>query len=290
MSADGWVECRCGARHWGRNGAAGLLLTDGARVVLQHRAEWSHHGGTWGLPGGARDSDETAVAGALREAAEEAGIDAERVRPFAVSVLVHPDWSYTTVIARIDRDLHVEPTDAESLEILWVPIPEVTDRPLLPAFGDAWPRLRGMLEIDLHVVVDAANVVGSRPDGWWRDRRGATERLIDRIEALAAVGVPAAFTALPGDRWWPTWHVVTEGAARGTTPSSAVEAHAAPGSGDDTIVEVTTELLARGARVVVVTADRELRQRCESAGGAVVGPGALLDLLDALAPSPDRPR
>src|SRR5699024_921735 len=81
---DGWVECRCGQRHWGRNGAAGLLLwrpsgldnrgtappaaPDGwvadpadYAVVLQHRALWSHHGGTWGMPGGAVDPGESAV-------------------------------------------------------------------------------------------------------------------------------------------------------------------------------------------------------------------------------------
>ena len=83
---DGWVECGCGLRHWGLFGAAGLLLVrrdDGHRataVVLQHRAEWSHHGGTWGIPGGARMPDEDEVAAALREAAEEAGIDPVSVR------------------------------------------------------------------------------------------------------------------------------------------------------------------------------------------------------------------
>ena len=81
---NGWVECGCGSRHWGRFGAAGLLLihesgSDVARhsepaglkptsaVLLQHRATWSHEGGTWGLPGGARDSHEDVVTTALRE-------------------------------------------------------------------------------------------------------------------------------------------------------------------------------------------------------------------------------
>ncbi|GAB2607293.1 NUDIX hydrolase [Pseudactinotalea suaedae] len=290
-SADGWVECRCGARHWGRSGAAGLLLTDGARVVLQHRAEWSHQGGTWGLPGGALHAEETAVAGALREAAEEAGIDAGRVRPVATSVLSHPDWSYTTVLARTDPGLHVEATDAESLEIRWVPMADVADRRLLPAFGDAWPDLRAMLDVDLQVVVDAANVVGSRPDGWWRDRRGAAERLLGSLETLAATGVPAAFAGLPGERWWPAWHVVVEGAARGAETSgtgrSAVEVVRASGSGDDTIVEVTTGLVQGGARAIVVTADRELAVRCGTAGATVVGPGSLLALVAP--PSPGAP-
>lgn len=282
MDADGWVECRCGSRHWGRNGAAGLLLTDGERVVLQHRAEWSHQGGTWGVPGGARHADESPVAGALREAAEEAGVEAARVHPFATSVLRHPDWSYTTVLARTDPDLPVEATDDESLEIRWTPLSQVTERPLLPAFEDAWPVLREMLATDLHVVVDGANVVGSRPDGWWRDRRGAAERLIGRIEELAETGVPATLPDLPGERWWPRWHVVTEGAARGagrTGTSSAVEIREAPHEGDDEIVAQAAALTDRGATAIVITADRELSRRCERAGAAVVGPRTLLDLL-----------
>ncbi|MDD9205221.1 hypothetical protein PU560_01925, partial [Georgenia sp. 10Sc9-8] len=56
QSGDGWVQCGCGAEHWGLNGAAGLMLWRAAAdqepsLVLQHRALWSHHGGTWGLPG-----------------------------------------------------------------------------------------------------------------------------------------------------------------------------------------------------------------------------------------------
>ena len=81
---DGWVISDSGAHYWGRYGAAGLLLraprTDGTpAVLLQHRAVWSHQGGTWGLPGGARDSHETPEQTAVREACEEAGLLAERV-------------------------------------------------------------------------------------------------------------------------------------------------------------------------------------------------------------------
>src|SRR4029077_13529069 len=92
---NGWVECRCGSRHWGRHGAAGLLLLrpvlgvdlkpgQDAEVLLQLRAAWTHEGGSWGLVGGARDSHEDVVAAALREAAEEAGL-----RPDALRVVGH---------------------------------------------------------------------------------------------------------------------------------------------------------------------------------------------------------
>ena len=56
---DGWIECRCGSRHWGIHGAAGLLLVRSGKILLQLRAPWVHNGGTWGIPGGARDSHES---------------------------------------------------------------------------------------------------------------------------------------------------------------------------------------------------------------------------------------
>ncbi|MFC4613848.1 NUDIX domain-containing protein [Cellulomonas algicola] len=151
-AGDGWVECACGRRHWGRFGAAGLLLArrdasgSPTAVVLQHRAPWSDQGGTWGLPGGALAPDEDAVTGALREAAEEAGIDPSHVRPTGSSMLRHPDWSYTTVLADEIHPAEPTATDAESVEVRWVPVDEVADLPLLAAFGDAWPDLRRRLE------------------------------------------------------------------------------------------------------------------------------------------------
>lgn len=151
---DGWVDCACGRRHWGLLGAAGLLLVrrDAARrpvaVVLQHRAPWSDQGGTWGLPGGARAPGESAQDAALREAHEEAGIDPAAVGVRGQSVLEHPDWSYTTVLADELTPQQPTATDAESLEVRWVPVDEVAGLPLLPAFADAWPTLRTRLEAD----------------------------------------------------------------------------------------------------------------------------------------------
>ena len=148
---DGWVECRCGRRHWGTAGAAGLLLArpavDGepAALVLQHRALWSDQGGTWGLPGGARHTGESAVDGALRESAEEAGIDPASVRVVGEHVLDHGDWTYTTVLGVVAGTVDPRPTDDESLAIRWVPVDDVAALPLLPAFADAWPTLRAAL-------------------------------------------------------------------------------------------------------------------------------------------------
>ena len=148
---DGWVECTCGRRHWGLAGAAGLLVArrgeDGrvSHVLLQHRATWSDQGGTWGVPGGAIHPDETPEQGALREAHEEAGVDPALVSIVGDRVLDHGPWRYTTVLAEVVPGAHLEAraTDAESLEIAWVAVEDVTSLPLLDAFRDAWPELVG---------------------------------------------------------------------------------------------------------------------------------------------------
>lgn len=135
--------CDAGHRHWGRFGAAGLLLhhpAHGDSILLAHRAGWSHHGGTWGIPGGARNSDESARDAALREAAEETGLDTDLVDVTGESVDDHGGWSYVTVHARLRlRDPPaLEPADAESVELRWMPVDEVTTLALHPGFAAFW--------------------------------------------------------------------------------------------------------------------------------------------------------
>ncbi|MGW0390649.1 NTP pyrophosphohydrolase [Streptomyces sp. NPDC003042] len=105
------------------------------------------------------------------------------------------------------------------------------------------------------LIVDAANVVGSVPDGWWRDRRGAAERLRDRL-ALRDEGEEVI--------------LVVEGAARGIESVPGVRVDSAPGSGDDRIVELAAAYAGSGC--VVVTADRELRARVRAYGAQCAGP------------------
>jgi 8-oxo-dGTP diphosphatase len=143
---NGWAFCALGHRHWGRFGAAGLLVTDGLRVVLQHRAPWTHEGGTWALPGGARDSHEDVVTAALREAAEETALDPVTVRPIAEWVDDHGGWSYTTVLAAALTDLQPHAANAESTEIRWWAIDDVDTLPLHDGFARAWPHLRALLD------------------------------------------------------------------------------------------------------------------------------------------------
>jgi hypothetical protein len=116
------------------------------------------------------------------------------------------------------------------------------------------------------LIVDGANVVASRPNGWWRDRAGAALRLHQAI-AAADLGYEAVVLVLEGE------------AKRGQPIGldGSVETAHASGSGDDEVVEQVRTRTADGDDVVVVTADRALRQRVTEVGGASVGPSWLLD-------------
>jgi hypothetical protein len=155
------------------------------------------------------------------------------------------------------------------------------------------------------IIVDVANVMGSRPDGWWRDRAGAAVRLHADIAALAAKSAALAASGhpiLPDEPDPPRFVMVLEGAARaaaariraddgqtraddGQTPAAdgpvraddgPVRVVQADGSGDDAIVALARELPGRR---FVVTADRELQRRCVAAGAAILRPGWLLGLV-----------
>ena len=150
-STDGWTTCALGHRHWGRAGAAGLLLhrdgEEGPEVLLQHRASWSHHGGTWGTPGGALHDGETAADGALREVREELGLTADDVVLGARSVDDHGGWAYTTVLATPARP--IDPADlrldGESTAVGWIPLTELERVPLHPGLAASLPRLLPLL-------------------------------------------------------------------------------------------------------------------------------------------------
>jgi len=157
--------------------------------------------------------------------------------------------------------------------------------------------------MDVTLIVDGANVMGSRADGWWRDRAGAMARLHGELAALAARGIGepvpgdlphsrgsgdaadgSSSAAAPGageddadGRWYPQIVLVVEGRTRKVlslvSPAPGVQVVAARGEGDDEIADLAGRLT--GQRVVV-TADRELRRRVTSAGATVTGPGWLL--------------
>jgi predicted RNA-binding protein with PIN domain len=129
------------------------------------------------------------------------------------------------------------------------------------------------------LYVDAMNVIGTRPDGWWRDRDGAVVRLVERLRAYAGVADVEVV-------------VVVDGRPIDVLPaggSGAVEVVYAdrrgPDAADDRLVELLRERAAPGPAggVTVVTADRVLRERVTSLGAAVLGPRSLLERLDEAA-------
>lgn len=274
---DGWVIGDNGTRHWGKHGAAGLLLrapsADGEpTVLLQHRALWSHQGGTWALPGGAKDSHESSVAAAVREADEEAGIGSERlqVRGEKVTARVRSGWSYTTVVADTDHQLATTP-NGESTELRWVPEDAVDQLPLHPGFAASWPELR---TAPLRVLLDTANVLGSRPNGWWKDRSGATGALLSSLADVLPRTVE-----LPGGHfgWLKEIEAVLEGEARGSRFEDVrIPVFHAAGSGDD---ELTRRAHDGDTLTALVTADRGLQQRLPTSV-QVLAPSTVLGWLD----------
>jgi hypothetical protein len=136
----------------------------------------------------------------------------------------------------------------------------------------------------LHVVVDGANVVGSRPDGWWRDRPGAARRLAGQLAAALTVDPARLADGLGRAGADIQVHLVLEGAAAGvedlpTHPRLAIVR--AEADGDTTIAALAADLASTGSPVLVVTADRALRERVRSTGATTTGPTSLLDALPA---------
>jgi hypothetical protein len=189
----------------------------------------------------------------------------------------HGGWSYRTYAAAADALFPVHAASHEIIEARWVSAGEVASLPLHPGFAEHWPVLSGAL-VPVTIIVDVANVMGSRADGWWRDRAAAALRLQDQVISLSERGVaslPQSLDLPALDRWYPDFVLIAEGAARSAafTPAEYVRVVLAPASGDDAIVAEAQRLPGRR---LVVTADRELRRRCEAAGASVTGPGWLL--------------
>ena len=155
-SGDGWAAGPGGIRVWGKFGAAGLFLVAGRKVLLQHRAAWTNHGDTWGIPGGARDFTETPTQAALRETQEECAIAPHDVEVLDAQVTAGPypaagdlpgEWTYTTVLARTRTGVPLPTTaNEEPYELRWVPFDEVETLPLLAAFRRSFPTLRESME------------------------------------------------------------------------------------------------------------------------------------------------
>jgi len=199
------------------------------------------------------------------------------------------------VVAEATDDISVEAANWESEAVRWIPFGQVPSLKLHPGFALAWPVLRPHLGLQATLIVDGANVVGTRPDGWWKDRPRAAEKLRDQLVICAKTGL--ADVTLHDQRgqpasskknsstpflagWWPQIELVVEGQAKSIGTVDQVAVVRASGPGDEAVVDrAVHHLAASQGPVVVVTADKALVARVKAKGATVISPGMLLRAL-----------
>ena len=158
---------------------------------------WTHLGDTWGLPGGARDSDETVIEGALREAGEEARIDRYAIRPVATLTVDHGGWAYSTVVAAPrspDESIAPHAANAESVDVRWCDDEIIDSLPLHPGFAHAWPLIRALpvsftIVVDAEAVIDQCSADSTDSTDSANGRRTAINDLTERLRVLALTGL-----------------------------------------------------------------------------------------------------
>jgi 8-oxo-dGTP pyrophosphatase MutT (NUDIX family) len=149
VNADGYITCGLGHEHWGRAGAAGLLVvhTDDvgtSRFLLQHRAPAVHHGDTWSTPGGALHYHESAWDGAFREVREELTYLPSDLSPGPAVVDDHGGWRYTTIVVHASSPFTTAGTGWETGDAgyAWFTDEQITALPLHHGFAATWPQVR----------------------------------------------------------------------------------------------------------------------------------------------------
>jgi 8-oxo-dGTP pyrophosphatase MutT (NUDIX family) len=168
---EGWTTCEQGHRHFGTEGGAGVLSYNrgpggDVRVLMQLRSVETHHGGTWGLPGGARHHrGEDPIEAGLREAGEENRLDPREVTVRGVHHDDHGGWAYDTVIGEMSHLADVWPASRESLDNAWVPLEEVPGLNLHPDLARAWPEVRAELDRILANPTEPTRTAGSPAPG-----------------------------------------------------------------------------------------------------------------------------
>lgn len=269
---DGWVTLADGSRRWGLHGASGLLLysvdeSGVGHVLLQHRAPWTHQGDTWGLPGGARNSDESSVEAALREFSEEVAGELDALSLFGIHRQDHQVWTFDTVLAAVPERRLFTPGNPESESIRWVPVPEVPSMPLLPAFGRVWPEVAAALPERLLLVVDT-----TAP----RRTAEAVEPLRDGLAGLARGGLtddalPPGLSLAPLHRRFPGVLLLVDARSHVTAPAPAPGVEVVPVfDGSAAAVARLTRTHASRSRVVVATDDPDARARAAAEGAHAV--------------------
>jgi 8-oxo-dGTP pyrophosphatase MutT (NUDIX family) len=279
-SGNGWVTCALGHRHWGLFGAAGILVyvphpADPALslVLLQRRAGWAHQGGTWALPGGAMDSEETPAEAALREADEECMLDPKLVVPRGMYSDEHGGWAYHTVLAQAAEPLRVVSDSYEADEAVWLAAAEVDRLDLHPGFAATWPVLRESMA-PLTVFVDGTGTADPGTDS----RAEAGRRLYAHLSGLARSGIAAPPEGVTGPalaRWYPDYVLVLDedGAAAAAEAAAADEARAA---GEAPRYSWNAPLTVRTAGIRIVAVSGGTQSGATIADVAAVTPGQRL--------------
>jgi 8-oxo-dGTP pyrophosphatase MutT (NUDIX family) len=178
--------------HWGSYGAAGLLVVDKGKVLLQLRSQGVREPHTWSLPGGARLKDETPEHAALREAAEETGIDPQAVKIVATySDLCECGWEYVTCVATPTGPSTLRGNwESERLEL--VPLERVDALPLHPGLRTAWPALRDII----HAPDTRPNITQVTEQLWTGGDRGWTS-MATYVAQLEAAGITSIIDCRP---------------------------------------------------------------------------------------------
>jgi 8-oxo-dGTP diphosphatase len=145
-SGDGFVQVADGSMRWGIYGAAGVLFRHRDEKETAYfvalRSHWTHQGGTWAIPGGALDSDEEPLSGALREFYEESGRVPELLEVAETHVDDHGGWSYTTLVVDVPERFELpESLHWETADVRWVNAEELAALELFPAFRSTLARL-----------------------------------------------------------------------------------------------------------------------------------------------------
>ena len=142
VNGDGFVTVADGTVRWGRFGAAGVLARVGERYFVAQRSLHCHQGGTWAVPGGALHGDESPLDGALREFAEEIGVELSSYEVAHVHEDDHGGWSYWTIVLEVPEAFD-PPTRLhwETAAVAWLTLTELQDLDLHPAFHATLVRL-----------------------------------------------------------------------------------------------------------------------------------------------------
>jgi ADP-ribose pyrophosphatase YjhB (NUDIX family) len=190
-----YTRCRLGHTHWGRYGAAGLLLVAQGKALLQLRPSGVHEGGTWSVPGGAINHDEDPVDAALREAAEETGL-----KPATVCITsgwaedCGGGWTYTTFVGAVQHWIRGPLTPSanfESEQLEWVPLDEVAALPLHPGFRRSWPALRDLARDATNANIDRVT------DRIWTGGDRGSQTMYGYLAQLESVGITHVIDCRP---------------------------------------------------------------------------------------------